>query len=226
MTDESLARQREELIAELRADGIRDEAVLAAIRAVPRERFVLPEDRARAYANHPLPIGHGQTISQPYIVAFMTEAAGLARGSRVLEVGAGCGYQTAVLAEVLGLRDEPGPGHGVLCSIEIVPELAGRARATLRELGLHHVEIRVGDGYRGWPERAPFDAILVAAAPARVPPPLLEQLAVGGRLVIPVGDVWQSLHVVTRTERGFGERTTLPVRFVPMTGEAQREGKH
>lgn len=196
---------------QIRARGIRDEAVLEAMRRVPRHRFV-PEDLAEsAYRDHPLPIGHGQTISQPYVVAFMSEAAEVRPGDRVLEVGTGSGYQAAVLAEM---------GAEVF-TIEILPPLAERARRALEQCGYRNVHVRVGDGFRGWPEKAPFDAIVVTAAPKEIPPPLLEQLAVGGRLVIPVGERKQHIVRVRRTPEGLERERLLPVRFVPMTGEAQ-----
>jgi protein-L-isoaspartate(D-aspartate) O-methyltransferase len=200
---------------QLAARGIGDARVLAALRAVPRHRFVPAEVAEGAYEDHPLPIGHGQTISQPYVVAFMTEAAGLEPGERVLEVGTGSGYQAAVLAE-LGCE---------VWTIEIVAPLAERAERDLRAAGYGRVHVRAGDGWRGWPEAAPFDAILVTAAPDRVPEPLLEQLAVGGRLVIPVGSQGpqgQEILRITRTTAGLEHESLLPVRFVPMTGEAQR----
>ena len=167
---------------------------------------------AQAYGDHPLPIGHGQTISQPYIVAFMTEALGLPGGETVLEVGTGSGYQAAVLAEIAAR----------VYSIEIVAPLADEARARLARLGYGNVEVRVGDGYQGWPEAAPFDAIIVTAAAPRVPEPLKAQLKDGGRLVIPVGDESQELIVVTRDGRRFEEKRVLPVRFVPMTGKVRQ----
>lgn len=197
---------------QLAARDVDDPAVLAAMRAVPRHAFVPAPQDVAAYADRPLPIGHRQTISQPYIVAIMTQLAELESGDRVLEIGTGSGYQAAVLAEIV---DE-------VYTIEIVAPLAERARATLDALGYDNVRARTGDGYRGWPEAAPFDAILVTAAPPEIPAPLKEQLAVGARLVIPVGDDWQELRVVTRREDGFAEATVFPVRFVPMTGEAQR----
>lgn len=190
--------------------GIRDPQVLRAMRAVPRHRFVPESQRASAYEDRPLPIGHQQTISQPYIVALMSELADLKRGDKVLEVGTGSGYQAAVLAE-MGVE---------VFSIEIVEPLAKQAAATLSELG-YDVTVRHGDGYAGWPEHAPFDAILVTAAPPRIPEPLEAQLALGGRLVIPVGKQFQSLVRVTRTENGLRKEKVLPVRFVPMTGEVQ-----
>ena len=202
---------RERMVEEqIAARGVRDPAVLAAMRSVPRDRFVPAEVRRDAYTDGPLAIGHGQTISQPYIVALMTELARPAREMKVLEVGTGSGYQAAVLAECV--RE--------VLSIEIVEPLARRADALLKELGYRNVRVRVGDGYDGWPEEAPFDAILVTAAPDRIPQPLLDQLRVGGRLVIPVGGGRQDLVVVTRTESGYERRTEIPVRFVPMTGKA------
>jgi protein-L-isoaspartate(D-aspartate) O-methyltransferase len=192
--------------------GVRDRAVLEAMRRVPRHLFVPADEIRHAYEDRPLPIGHEQTISQPYIVASMTELAGVGPGSRVLEVGTGSGYQTAILAE-LGAE---------VWSIEIVEPLLRRAAAILARLGYDRVHLAIGDGYGGWPEAAPFDAVLVAAAPPRVPEPLMEQLAPGGRLVIPVGDEQQELTVIQRGPDGFVQRTVYPVRFVPMTGEAQR----
>ena len=191
--------------------GVVDPRVLDAMRAVPRHRFVPPSLASRAYDDSPLPIGHDQTISQPYIVAYMTEALGLPENARVLEIGTGSGYQAAVLAEV---SDE-------VFTVEIVPELAERSTELLAELGYDNVRVRHGDGYRGWPDEAPFDGILVAAAPDHVPPALIDQLAIGARLVIPVGENIQNMTVVTKTADGSTMETTLPVRFVPMTGEAE-----
>jgi protein-L-isoaspartate(D-aspartate) O-methyltransferase len=196
---------------QIRARGVRDERVLAAMREIPRHEFVQESLRERAYTDFALPIGFGQTISQPYIVAAMTEAAGLEPDDRVLEVGTGSGYQAAVLNELVA----------EVYSIEIVPELAERARLTLSRLGYLKVRVRAGDGYRGWPDAAPFDAIVVTAAPAEVPKPLLDQLALGGRLVIPVGKRSQVLRVLTRRPERVEERELFEVRFVPMTGESQ-----
>jgi protein-L-isoaspartate(D-aspartate) O-methyltransferase len=197
---------------QIEARGVRDARVLAAMRKVPRHRFVPNAERAQAYADRPLPIGHRQTISQPYIVALMSELAGVKPGDTVLEVGTGSGYQAAVLAE-MGVK---------VFSIEIIKPLAKQAKATLDELGYgKRVTVRHGDGYAGWPERAPFDAVVVTAAPPRIPGPLKQQLKVGGRLVIPVGKYFQSLLRVTRTKDGFREESVIPVRFVPMTGKAQ-----
>jgi protein-L-isoaspartate(D-aspartate) O-methyltransferase len=207
------AAARERMVRQqLASRDIADARVLAAMGKVPRHEFVPDELVARAYDDTPLPIGHRQTISQPYIVALMTERAKIGPGARVLEVGTGSGYQAAVLAEVA--KD--------VYSIEIVEPLAKRAEATLRRLGYDRVHVRHGDGYRGWPDAAPFDAILVTAAPGRVPKPLLDQLAPGGRLVIPVGAGVQELEVHRRTESGIEVEHVAPVRFVPMTGEAER----
>jgi protein-L-isoaspartate(D-aspartate) O-methyltransferase len=210
--DASWREAREDMVREqIEARGIDDERVLTALRRVPRHRFIPERQRAAAYADHPVPIGHDQTISQPYIVALMSELAEVEPGDSVLEIGTGSGYQAAVLAE-MGVK---------VWTIEIVAPLAERARALLRELGHDDVEVRSGDGYRGWPEAAPFDAIVVTAAPPKIPEPLKQQLAIGGRLVVPVGARLQELVVLTRTAEGFRERRVLPVRFVPMTGEAQ-----
>lgn len=206
------AKERQRMVAEqIAARGVRDMTVLQALRTVPRHEFVPDDQRSTAYRDSPLPIGFDQTISQPYIVALMTEALGLEGGEKVLEVGTGSGYQAAVLDEIAGS----------VFTIEIVPELAERARATLDRLGYTDVKVRSGDGYRGWPEEAPFDAIVVTAAPDHVPQPLLDQLAVGGRLVLPVGRNRQQLQVWTRTQDGFEPRFSIPVQFVPMTGEAE-----
>jgi protein-L-isoaspartate(D-aspartate) O-methyltransferase len=196
---------------QIEARGVRDGSVLAAMRKVPRHELVPDDVREQAYEDHPLPIGHRQTISQPFIVALMSAQAGIARGERVLEVGTGSGYQAAVLA-AMGAE---------VYSIEILEPLATRAAADLERLG-YRVHVRAGDGYRGWPEAAPFDAILVTAAPPHVPQPLVEQLARGGRMVIPVGDNYQELRVITKDEKGaVRDETVIPVLFVPMTGEAQ-----
>ena len=197
---------------QIEARGVKDARVLGAMRKVPRHRFIPESQAGYAYDDRPLPIGLQQTISQPYIVALMSELASVKPGDTVLEVGTGSGYQAAVLAE-MGVK---------VFSIEIVEPLAKRAKATLDELGYGtRVTVRHGDGYAGWPEHAPFDAIVVTAAPPKIPKPLKEQLKVGGRLVIPVGKHYQSLLRVTRTKEGFREEPVIPVRFVPMTGKAQ-----
>lgn len=194
--------------------GVADERVLRAMREVRRHRFAPRIDPARAYDDRPHPIGHEQTISQPYIVALMSEAAKLDPPCRVLEVGTGSGYQAAVLAEM---------GCEVF-SIEIVEPLAEQARAALVAEGYgDRVHVRSGDGYGGWPDEAPFDAVIVTAAAPRLPQPLLDQLRVGGRLVIPVGDRWQVLEVHRRTAEGYEREELAGVRFVPMTGEVRVE---
>ncbi len=204
---------RERMVEEqLVARGITDAAVLAAMRSVPRHRFVPGVHVRVAYGDHPLPIGHGVTISQPYIVALMSEHARIEPGDRVLEIGTGCGYQTAILA-ALGAR---------VFSVEILPELAASAAETLRALGYAEIGLRCGDGYGGWQELAPFAAIVVTAAPPVVPAPLREQLAPGGRLVVPVGRVVQDLQVITRRGDAFATENVLAVQFVPMTGAAQK----
>ncbi len=209
-----LQRAREELLLELRAQGIEDRRVLEALRAVPRHELVSKELRARSYDNRPLPIGDGQTISQPYIVGLMTQLARLSPDDRVLEIGTGSGYQTAVLGKLA--RE--------VFTIEIIAPLAERARRELARLGLaKNIHFRVGDGYSGWPEAAPFDAIVVTAAPYGVPPPLKEQLVQGGRLVIPVGEEEQELHELVKDDNRLVSRAMVPVRFVPMTGRALRE---
>jgi len=207
-----------QLVRRLIEQGIRDPRVLAAFARVPRRFFVPEEGQPYAEGDHPLEIGYGQTISQPYIVAAMTEALQLEGRERVLEVGTGSGYQTAILCELLPLAS-------TVRTIEIVPELAGRAERTLRELGYENVEFRVGDGSRGWPEAAPYDAIVVAAAPEEVPAPLLQQLAPGGRLVIPVGPdpEHQELQLWHKLPSGddFDRKILMHVRFVPLTGHAR-----
>ena len=200
--------------------GVRDPRVLAALRRVPRHEFVPADLRPQAYTDHALPIGLERTISQPYIVALMTEAARLSSGDRVLEIGTGSGYQAAIIAEVVV--------EGEIASIELMEPLARRARATLDRLGYGRIVTRIGDGYQGWPERAPFDAILVTAAPTGIPQALVDQLARGGRLVIPVGprSETQQLIRLERTAQGTIERTELgAVRFVPLVvpGEPERE---
>jgi len=211
--DGSRDEARERMVKDqIEAREVRDPRTLAALRKVPRHLFVPEESQRLAYEDHPLPIGHGQTISQPYIVAFMTEALGLVGGETVLEVGTGSGYQAAVLAEIAAR----------VYSIEIVEPLAREAAERLARLGYHNVEVRAGDGYVGWPEAGPFDGIMVTAAAPRIPEPLKQQLKDGGRLVIPVGDDYQELILVTRRGDRYEERNVLAVRFVPMTGEVRR----
>src|SRR5213596_1826779 len=199
---------------QLEARGINDGRVLAAMAKVPREEFVPPESRAASYADGPLPIGYGQTISQPYIVAFMTEQLRLKPSDRVLEIGTGSGYQAAILAELMSQ----------VYSIEIVEPLAKNAEATLQRLGYENVHVKIGDGYKGWPEAAPFDAIIVTCAPEKVPQPLIDQLKDGGRVVIPVGERFaQQLYLLEKKNGQIKESVTLPVRFVPMLREGQKK---
>jgi protein-L-isoaspartate(D-aspartate) O-methyltransferase len=203
-------RQRKAMVEEqLRARDIRDPRVLGAMLAVPRHVFVPEPQRGEAYGDFPLPIGYSQTISQPYIVAFMTQALDPQPEHRVLEIGTGSGYQAAVLARLVK----------AVYTIEIVEPLAERASATLRDLGYTNVNVRAGNGYMGWPEAAPFDRVIVTAAPDEIPQTLIEQLKVGGRIAIPVGTVAQELRILRRTATGTETLDTLPVRFVPMTGK-------
>ncbi|MDP1830989.1 MAG: protein-L-isoaspartate(D-aspartate) O-methyltransferase [Geothrix sp.] len=199
------ARMVKEQIA---ARGITKARVLSAMAQVPRHEFIPKAARAQAYEDWPLPIGHGQTISQPYIVAFMTAALDPEPGDRVLEIGTGSGYQAAVLS---GLVAE-------VFSIEIVAPLARRAEADLQRLGYGNVRVRAGDGHLGWPEAAPFDAIIVTCAPEQVPPALVDQLKAGGRMIVPVGSTWgaQELYLLRKTPGGLERQAVLPVRFVPM----------
>ncbi len=196
---------------DLRGRGIRNQAVLAAMAEVPRHLFVPPARQPEAYADRPLPIGGGQTISQPYVVALMTELLEPTGKQRILEIGTGSGYHAAVLSRVVA----------EVYTIEIVPELGQAAAHLLSELGYGNVHVRIGDGYDGWPEAAPFDGVLLTAAPPSIPQPLLDQVAIGGRLVVPLGVGEQDLLVLTRTAAGFERRVVAPVRFVPMTGKAQ-----
>ena len=214
-SDSEAQRQaRERMVREQIEDrGVRDKRVLAALHKVPRHLYVPGEMASYAYADRPLPIGYHQTISQPYIVAFMTEALELKPQDRVLEIGTGSGYQAAVLAELV--RD--------VYSIEIVEPLGKEADERLKRLGYSNIQVRIGDGYRGWPEAAPFDAIIVTAAPDHVPSALVDQLREGGRMVLPVGRFLQNLIRLRRTPEGIKRETLLPVRFVPMVGEAEKQ---
>ncbi len=195
---------------QLKARGISDEHVLAAMRKVPRHLFVPASYLNSAYDDTALPLALGQTVSQPYIVAFMTQVLGLKGTERVLEIGTGSGYQAAVLAEIVRS----------VYTIEILGQLSENAQRTLHSLGYGNIHFRVGDGYQGWPESAPFDAILVTAAPDHVPEPLVSQLAPGGRMIIPIGKFEQELILIERNEKGITRHSTIPVRFVPMTGKA------
>jgi len=197
---------------QIEARGIKNKAVLESMRNIPRHLFIPENFRHEAYEDEPVPIGYGQTISQPYIVALMTELLELNSDSKVLEIGTGSGYQAAILST---LADS-------VFSIEIIPELAAAADSILKELN-YKVEVKCGDGYRGWPEHAPFDAIIVTAAPEKIPQPLIEQLAENGRLVIPVGSYYQELKLIRKVDGKLIETNIAPVRFVPMTGEIDKK---
>ena len=214
-TAADLAAQRLRMLEQqLKPRGIKDERVLAAMAKVPREEFVPADVRPSAYEDGPLPIGYDQTISQPYVVAFMTEQLRPKRSDRVLEIGSGSGYQAAILGELVA----------EIYTIEIVEPLAKSAEATLQRLGYKNVHIKVGDGYKGWPEEAPFDAIIVTCAPEKVPQPLVDQLKDGGRMVIPVGERFaQQLYLLEKKNGQLKESVTLPVRFVPMLREPEKK---
>lgn len=192
--------------------GVSDKAVLEAMQSVPRHIYVPKHLWPAAYSDGPLPIGDGQTISQPYIVAFMTEALKPNPDMKILEIGTGSGYQAAILGKLVK----------EVYSIEIICSLAETAEQRLQEMGYSNIWVKCADGYQGWPEEAPFDGIIVTAAPDHIPRPLIEQLAVGGRMVLPVGELFQELVLITKTEDGLEQKSLLPVRFVPMTGEAQK----
>jgi len=212
-TVEESARLREQMVREqLAARDIRDIRVLDAMQRVPRHEFVPPDFAAAAYEDTALPLTLGQTISQPYIVAFMTQALALQGTERVLEIGTGSGYQAAVLAEIVP----------AVYTIEIHEELTHYAQNVLTSLGYRNIHFRTGDGYMGWPEQAPFDCIIVTAAPEHVPQPLIDQLKIGGRMIIPVGRLDQELLLIEKRESGIVRRSSIPVRFVPMTGIAQK----
>ena len=206
--------RRDMVELQIRDRGVHQPAVLRAMESVPRHLFVPEEDRKQAYTDAPLPIGWGQTISQPYIVALMTQLLDLGPNDKVLEIGTGSGYHAAVLSRVAG----------EVYTIEIIDQLGRQAKSTLQQLGYQNVHTRIGDGYQGWPDEAPFDAIILTAAPPKIPQPLIDQLKVGGRMVVPVGSYVQDLMLITKTAQGIEKKTVAPVRFVPMTGEAQRKG--
>ncbi len=210
---DSFAEKREKMVHEqIEARGIKNQTVIQALRKVPRHLFIPENYRDMAYDDAPIPIGEGKTISQPYIVAYMTEALKIRPTYRILEIGTGSGYQSAILAELA--RE--------VYSIEILPELAQRAQQLLGTLGYSNVHIRIGDGYLGWPEKAPFDAIILTAAPPSIPSPLLDQLSEGGRLIAPVGIDFQQLVLLRKTKEGIQKQNLLPVRFVSMTGLARK----
>jgi protein-L-isoaspartate(D-aspartate) O-methyltransferase len=209
--------ERDKMVrTQIAARGVKDPRVLRAMAKVPRHLFVDPAFRADAYADRPVPIGEGQTMTQPYIAARMTELLDIQPEDRILEIGTGSGYESAVLSSLAR--------H--VYSIEILPDISRRAQERLRALGCANVSFRVGDGYRGWPDAAPFDGIIVTAAPRQIPPALLDELAPNGRMVIPVGDFFQELKVFARDAKGeVSETSVLPVRFVPMSGEAAQPAK-
>lgn len=206
-TMEQFELQRGQMVQyQLRDRGIKDERVLTAMSQVPRHQFIDSSWRDLAYSDRPLPIGNSQTISQPYIVAYMSQAAEISPGDKVLEIGTGCGYQAAVLGE---LAKE-------VYSIEIIPQLADRARQTLSQLDYQNIKLQTGDGYQGWAEHAPYDEIIVTAAPRSIPQALIDQLAINGKMVIPVGTWYQEIVVLTKTKDRIVTEKTIPVRFVPM----------
>ena len=215
--DKDYEELREAMVkTQIESRGVKDEDVLSVMRDVPRHLFIDESLWPKAYSDGPLPIGHGQTISQPYIVAFMTELLRPNTHHLVLEIGTGSGYQAAVLAKLV---------HHVY-TIEIVPELGRNAKAALKRLGYDNISVRVGDGYKGWPEEEPFDRIIVTAAPEKVPEALVDQLKPGGRMVLPVGPRWwgQDLLVIEKNERGkVVRKNTIPVRFVPMIRQKERK---
>ncbi|HJX28266.1 MAG TPA: protein-L-isoaspartate(D-aspartate) O-methyltransferase [Thermoanaerobaculia bacterium] len=206
--------QRRSMVDDLRQRGIKEASVLEAMGKVPRHLFVPDAVRAQAYQDQPLALGAGRSIYQPYVVALMTSLLHLEKGDKVLEVGTGTGYHAAVLSRIA--RE--------VYSIEIVAPVASQARQRLQTLGYSNIEVRVGDGYQGWAGKGPFDAILISAAPPHIPKPLIDQLRVGGRMVVPLGGVLQDLLVITKTEDGLERRTVIPVRLTPMTGKV-RDGR-
>ncbi|MCZ6632830.1 MAG: protein-L-isoaspartate(D-aspartate) O-methyltransferase [bacterium] len=217
MDDETRFRAMREkmVLTQIENRGVKDPRVLNALRKVPRHLFVRSDMKERAYDDNALPIAEGQTISQPYIVGIMTELVAIGPEDRVLEVGTGSGYQAAVLGELAK----------AVYSIEILEPLATASAQLLHSLGYDHVKVRHGDGYRGWPEEAPFDAIVVTAVPDHIPQPLVDQLKVGGRMVIPVGREDQELRLLVKTKEGVRQKQIISVRFVPMTGEAQEDDR-
>ena len=216
-TRDRFKAMRERMVkTQIKARGISDERVLEAMRRVPRHKFIPENLQSLAYDDSPVPIGENQTISQPYIVALMTESLKLDGDENVLEIGTGSGYQAAVLAELVG----------EVYSIEIVQSLCDQATKRLQNLGYKNVHVQCGDGYQGWPEHAPFDGIIVTAAPNHIPQPLIDQLKPGGRLIIPVGEWFQELMLITKGKDGkIKKESIIPVRFVPMTGEAMDKPK-
>jgi protein-L-isoaspartate(D-aspartate) O-methyltransferase len=207
-------KNRAQMVREqIQRRGVEDPLVIKAMLKVPRHFFVPEKFQPYAYEDEPLPIDFGQTISQPYIVAYMTEALGLKRNEKVLEIGTGSGYQAAVLAEIVK----------TVYTIEIVKPLADRAKDILHRLGYTNIFCLCADGYEGWPSAAPFDAIIVTAAPSEIPEPLVRQLKDGGRMILPIGDVWQELILILKRKDHLEKKSLIPVRFVPMTGQIQHQ---
>jgi protein-L-isoaspartate(D-aspartate) O-methyltransferase len=214
--EEELTDMRNKMVErQIIARGVKDSLVIDAMTKVPRHLFVPDEEQKNAYKDEARSIGKGQTISQPYIVAFMTEELQVGPDDQVLEIGTGSGYQAAVLGQIVD----------TVYSVEIIEELADGAKKKIEELGYTNIIIKQGDGYLGWPEKAPFDAIIVTAAPPTIPPLLLDQLKIGGRMILPVGKYVQELVIVSKTTSGHTMESVLPVRFVPMTGKIQEEEK-
>jgi protein-L-isoaspartate(D-aspartate) O-methyltransferase len=212
--EDRYAQLRESMVTEqIARRGITDRLVLSAMAKTRRHEFVPDDMKINAYEDTPLPIGENQTISQPYIVALMTELLRLKGGEKVLEIGTGSGYQAAILAEIAK----------EVYTIEIMKPLADGARERLNQLRYRNITVRYGDGYKGWKEHAPFDGIIVTAAPDHIPQPLIDQLKIGGRMVIPVGSMFQELKLLAKTGKGMVEKNIVPVKFVPMTGESQRK---
>jgi protein-L-isoaspartate(D-aspartate) O-methyltransferase len=208
-TEQDYARQRQHMVdRQIRARGITNPRVINALLTVPRHRFVPHSEVRLAYQDEPLPTSHHQTISQPYIVAFMSEVAAIPANGKVLEIGTGSGYQAAILGMLAK----------TVYSVEIIPSLAQKAQQTLQALGYTNIHVKQSNGYMGWPDHAPYDAIVVSAAPPHVPPALVEQLALGGKLVVPVGQSSQTIVVITKHATGLATEYTIPVRFVPMVG--------
>ncbi len=213
LKDKFSVRRQNMVERQIRWRGVADTLVLNAMKKVPRHEFVPGHLKEMAYDDRPLPIGEGQTISQPYIVAIMTESLQLTGEEKVLEIGTGSGYQAAVLGEIAKQ----------VFTIEIVPKLGQQAEQRLKKMNYQNIQVKIGDGYLGWPEQAPFDAIIVTAAPDHLPQPLLDQLKIGGRMIIPIGDYYQELKLITKNQNGeIEQKSVLPVIFVPMTGKAQQ----
>ncbi len=212
-SDEIYALKRQQMVKEqIISRGIKDKNIINAMLKVPRHMFVPEDERNYAYIDSPLAIGEGQTISQPYIVAYMSEALALKPTDKVLEIGTGSGYQAAILAEIVK----------EVCTIEIIKTLADTATDTLNNLGYKNIKVRCADGYLGWPEEAPFDAIIITAAPRKIPEHLLGQLKIKGKMILPLGDMYQELMLITKTEEGMVKRNMGAVSFVPMTGEIEK----